>query len=207
MSQTMLTGDQIKTLLGGDLPADYVLNSVYEIENVLLMLKAIKKKADWFKELKKHRAATIDEKINELEEKSDRLRAVVLATMKKLEPDHTTLNFPSIGAVTRKKSAGKWNVENEELLTDFLDKNGFKDDVFKVTSKLDNTKLRKVLEDMSDARVAVPGVSHIEGDETVSIKYEVKNSKPSVVAENQVELVKQTDDLLDTLDGISIDDI
>lgn len=207
MSQTMLTGDQIKTLLGGDLPPDYVLNSVYEIENVLLMLKSIKKKADWFKDLKKHRAESIDEKITELEEKSDRLRAVVLATMKKLEPDHTTLNFPSIGAVTRKKSAGKWNVDNEELLTDFLDKHGYKDQVFKVTSKLDSRKLGDALEDLSNARVDVPGVSYSEGAETVSIKYEDKTAKPSAVAENQVELVKQTDDLLDTFDGISVDDI
>lgn len=205
-TQTILSGDQIKDLLSGDLADDYVLNSVYEIENVLLMLKSIKKKVDWFKDLKKHRADVIDVKISELEEKSERLRSVVLHTMKKLQPDHNSLNFPSIGAVTRKKPTTKWQVDDEEALVEFLDKSGYKDEVTRVKVSLDSRKLKKVLDDMSEARVDVPGATQIVGSETISVKYEEPKTKTKSVKEIE-DMSQQADDMLDALDGISADDI
>lgn len=206
MSHTMLTGEQMKELLSDDLADGYTLSSVYEIENVLLMLKSMKEKIDFLKGLKKHRAKSIDEKIADLDERSDRLRAVVMHTMKKLDPDHNSLNFPDIGSVTRKKPIGKWQVDEEADLIAFLDDNGCKDDVVKTKETIDSRKLKKMLDDFAAARVDVPGVTHIEGNESISIRFADK-SKPSEVAENQAAVTQQAEVALDALDGISADNL
>jgi len=201
----LLSGDQIKSLLSSD-SSDCILNSVYEIENVLLMLKAISEKIDFFKELKKFRTKSIDEKIADLEVKSIKLRTVVLDTMKKLDPDHTTLNFPSIGSVTRKKATTKWEVGDEDSLKGFLEESGCKNEVVKVKETLDSRKLKKILDDFYNARVDVPGVTRIVGDEGISIKYDL-NQKESEVAANKGSILQQTEDTLNELDGITSDDL
>ena len=172
MTNVVLSNEQFKELLGSELPADYALNSVYEVENVLLLLKTIKDKIEYFKGLKKYRIQSVDAKVDDLEEKSDRLRSVVLHTMKKLDPNRTTLNFPDVGAVTRKKNPNKWEVKYEESMLAFLEKSGSKQDVVQVKEVIDSRKLKKTLDDFASARVTVPGVTLIEGGETVSVKYE-----------------------------------
>jgi len=193
----------MKTLLG-DLPDDYILNSVYEIENVLLILKSLDQKIDWYKHLKKYRTASIDEKINDLEERMSRLRDVVLSTMKKLEPKRSTMNFPAIASVTRKANPGKWEIEDEESLLVFLSKSGHKNDVIKVKETLDMKELKKVLDDFDVSSVKVPGVIHTPGKESISIKYE---KSTSVDKEVPSETSNTLDEITNALDSISSDDV
>lgn len=201
---TLLSGEQIKELLGNELPADYVLNSIYEVENVLLLLKALDSKIDWFKELKKHRAEAIDAKVTDMEEKSDRLRAVVLHTMRKLQPESNTLNFPDIGSVTKKKNPDKWEVTAEEELLEFLSTTGHKNEVVKIKETIDSRKLKKALDDFSAANIEVPGATKIPGEEIVSIKFDSAKQKAIAANGNAPLLTQEVDNVLD---GISMEDI
>ncbi len=204
MNQTFLSGEQIKELMSDDLPQDYVLDSVYEVENVLLMLKGIKEKVEYFKGLKKYRTKSIDDKIGDLTDRSSRLRGVVLHTMKQLEPKKNTITFPSIGSVTRKKAKSAWNIDDEESLVAFLDKQGYKDTVVKTKQVIDARKLNSVLDDFADARVSVPGVSPKPTSESISIRFEeVEESTAVPVAERASDALEA----LDVLDSLSVDDL
>lgn len=191
----------LQELLSGNVPPDYVLGSVYEIEDLLLMMKSIDQKIDFFKELKKHRTKSIDEKTSSLEEKIDSLRSIVLRTMKQLEPKQNTLNFPSIGSVTRRKPTGSWQVDDEQVLIKFLDENGAKDNVVKVKETIDGRKLKQVLDDFSSARVPVPGVTHKPGEESISIKYEAEHVP---LKTEKTNIVEQTSSILD---GLTLNDL
>lgn len=202
MTQTMLDSEQIKTLLGSDLPADYTLNSIYEIENLLIILKSIDEKVQFYKELKKFRTKSIDEKVDQLEERSDRLRSVVLHTMQKLEPTKRSFNFPAIATVTRKKNPDNWNVTNEDELRNFLEEYGYKDDVFQTREVLDTRNMKRVLNDLTSASITPAGVEHKKGVESISIKFE---STTPALTSNAV--ADESTKALDALDGITADDL
>lgn len=206
---TQLSSSQIKELLGSDLSSDYTLNSVYEVENVLLILQNIAEKIDWLKKLKKYRTQSIDERILSLDERTDALRNVILQTMKRLDPNQKTLVFPSIGTVTRKKTPSKWKVDSEEEVLKFLDESGHKSDVIKVKESIDLNSLKKVLDSFSSAKVEVPGVTLVDGSESISIKYDKMNEennadKTDTNLENAKTEVKK---VMDILDGIDAEDL
>jgi len=203
MNQTFLSDDQIKELMSSDLSRDYILGSVYEVENVLLILKDIKEKVEYFKELKKYRTKSIDDKINGLTDRASQLRRVIFHTMKQLEPKKNTITFPSIGSVTRKKPKSSWSVDDEQSMVAFLDKQGYKDAVIKTKQLIDVRKLNNILDDFADARVTVPGVSPKATNESISIRFE-ENESLSVPVESRTSDVLKT---LDALDNLSTDNL
>ena len=176
----MQTKEFYEDLFGGDAPGDMVLTSVFEIENILSMLREIEDKVKFYKDLKKFRAQSIDVEIDHLSDKSQRLRKAVLATMKSLEPKKKTLTFPSVGKVSRRKGKDKWNVSDEQAMLAFFDSEGVKDQVIRTVEKVDGKEVGKVLENFADQDMAVPGATKKPAEEILSITYDKDESADEV---------------------------
>jgi len=155
-----------------NLPEDFVLDSVFEIEDVLESIAELQDKKEYFKNLKKHRIETCDQKIDSYENKILQLRKVILETMKKLAPKDKTIDFSPIGKVTRKNPTQSWSIEDEDSLKEFLEKNKKKDGVVEVKERFIKRQLDRVLDELSNTIKKIPGVSLKTGEESVSIIFE-----------------------------------
>lgn len=169
------------------IPEDFVLDSVFEIEDVLESIAELQDKSTYFRNLKKHRIETCDYKINNCENKIEQLRKVILETMKKLAPKDKTIDFSPIGKVTRKKPTQSWVVEDEETMLSFLKKQGKKDTVVEVKEKIIKRQLDRVLDEISNKIKEIPGVTLKTGDESVSIIFEKTYDPKEKKIENVTE--------------------
>lgn len=172
--------DDLRTLLSGPIPDGHVLSSTFEIENILLLIEEIDKKLEYYKELKKHRVKSIDEKISGLTHKESTLRSVILNTMKSM--NEKSLDFPDIGKVSRRKAKSSIVLEDQDAVVEYLDKKGLKDSVVKTVQSIDKRKLNSLIGDLEKQGEVIPGISKIQGNESLSISFE----KPNLCASDPV---------------------
>ncbi len=166
----------LRSLLIDGLSPDQTLSSLYDIENILILIGELNHKVDHYKKLKQHRVKAIDESISELVGKTDALRSIVMNTMKKVAPNDKTLNFPAIGKVSRRKSKDGIVIDDQDAVLDFLDKKGEKGEVVKIVKSVDKRKLNSIVSAYQKSGDKVPGISIVAGTESLSITLE----KPSV---------------------------
>lgn len=188
----------LRTLLAEGLSADHSLSSMYEIEDILMLIGEVNRKVDYYKEMKKHRASSIDGKIASLNAKADCLRSIVLNTMQKIVPNEKTLDFPDIGKVTRRKPTETISIDDQDLVIEYLEKKGMKDEVVKVSETVDRRKLKIIVQQCGKAGEAVPGVSTVTGTESLSITFEKPKPKP------EQEQVAPSEISLDALDSLVV---
>ncbi len=169
--------EQYRSILSGDVADDFVLDSVYEIENWLSILKQLSVKLDFYKDLKKFRADSISKIQQELKEKESYIRRILLQTMQQLEPKEKTLHFPDVGKVTRRQAKDSVSIVDEDKLIKFLKSEGLYDDVIEIKHTLNAVKAKKAIKDFLDNGKAVPGVLVIKGGQSLSIAYEKQDKK------------------------------
>ncbi|MHA2279372.1 MAG: host-nuclease inhibitor Gam family protein [Promethearchaeota archaeon] len=185
----------LRTILTEGLSADQTLTSMYEIEDILLLIGEVNRKVDYYKEMKKHRMSSIDEKISDLTGKTDCLRQIILNTMKKVAPKDKTLDFPDIGKVTRRQPRETLVVDDQDQVLDYLEKSGTKDQVVKVVESIDKRKLNSLVQQYTKAGEKVPGVSTVKSTESLSITFE----KPKPQSETEAAALEVDLDALDSL--------
>ena len=162
--------NDFRTLLAEGISEDTTLSSTFEIEDILLLIDKISKKVTYYKDLKKHRMQSIDNKVSDLTTKEAVLRRVILNTMTKM--NEKSLDFPDIGKVSRRKSKAAIVVEDQDQVIAFLDKKGMKKEIVKITQTIDKRKLNSVVADLDKLGEDVPGVSKTDGNESLSITFE-----------------------------------
>jgi len=185
---------------------DAVLDSVFEVEDVLIYMAKLQKKVEHLEGLKKYRTSVLSDKINKTKDEMNNLRQLILNTMKQHAPDQTTVDFPTIGKATRKKARKKWEIENEDQLLNFLDENELKDAVVETKEKIVKKELDKVLNSLQKTKTIL-GATLISGQESVSIVYE-KDYKPKPDAIEQSVpssgTVEESIEKMEDLSGIEI---
>jgi len=147
------------------------LNSAFEIENALLKLKEITKEAERLKRLKKYRIESIDIEMKALTNSEQDIRELILNTMETHEPDEKTLNFPSIGKVTRRKTKGGWSIVDEAKLIEFIKEKGDDKGVVKSIEKLDTRKAKTLLDSYPASDVKENGAEFVKGGEGLTITF------------------------------------
>lgn len=187
---------QARALLTDDIADDFILSSAYEIENILLILGHLNSKAKWFKDLKKARNQDLDREVKYIEERQQRLRDVILRTMKQLEPDRKTLQFPSVGKVSRRQTQDSWVIDDEKAFLDFAEERGFKNQVLQIKESIDLREAKKVIADLSQSET-IPGTSKKDGTESISISFE-----PDTEIPDALPLAAKLN--LDDLDGLDV---
>jgi phage host-nuclease inhibitor protein Gam len=184
----------LRSILSEGMTADHSLSSMYEIEDILLLISEVNRKIDYYKDMKKHRAQTIDDKIANLTAKADCLRSIILNTMQKVVPNEKTLDFPDIGKVTRRKPKESLSVVDQDEVIDFLDGKGVKDQVVKVSETIDKRALNSLVQKYNKSGESVPGVTSVTGDESISITFEKPKADSAPAPASEVDL-----DALDSL--------
>ena len=116
--------------------SDAALDSVFEIEDVLVYIARLQKKVDHWEGLKKHRVNRLNNQISMVNFEIDNLRQLILNTMKQHKPDEKTIDFTPIGKVTRKKSRKKWEIDNEEDLLNYLESKNLSDQIVEMKAKI-----------------------------------------------------------------------
>lgn len=185
----------LRTLLTEGLSADHSLSSMYEIEDILLLIGEVNRKVEYYKEMKKHRIASIDDKVDSLIAKADCLRSIVLNTMQKIVPNEKTLDFPDIGKVTRRKPTETISIDDQDKVINYLEKKGMKDEVVKISETVDKRKLKTIVQHLGKAGDTVPGVSTVIGSESLTITFE----KPKPESEQTATTSEINLDALDNL--------
>jgi phage host-nuclease inhibitor protein Gam len=174
---------------------DFVLDSKYEIENVLIMIQQVEDKIKFFKELKQHRAKQLDQEIGDLEDKSNRLRQVVLRTMISTDAKKKTMHFPGVGKVTRRAGKTSWKIKDEKAVMEFLEEQGVKNQVVETKEVIVKKEVNKVFDCLHEHSIDIPGVQHHEAAEGISISYEdedfvadsaAKKTKPSAIQADDI---------------------
>lgn len=183
-----------------DLRDDFCLNTVFEIENVMLHIKEINQKVEHLKGLKKHRIQVIDQEVGELEGDVKRFRGMVLRTMQQLQPNQKTLNFPDVGKVSRRSVKAGCEIYKSDEMVEFFTKEGKKEEVIKVKESIDTRAAKKLIDFYTQAGVDVPGTKIIPPSESISITFEEPKDTTAAPVELTAPAEKQSIDALDTLD-------
>lgn len=160
-------------LISNSFPDDFVLSSVYEIENAILALEKLDAKLGFMQGVKKFRTQSVDEQIKDLKIRSERIRGVILRTMQSLS-DQKTLHFPSVAKVTRKKSSQTWSITDEDSVLLALDKIGLRKNVVETKEVVNARKLSALLSELDERGVNIPGAVKAPGNETIAVTYENK---------------------------------
>ena len=166
-----------RTMIQEGITDSHVLSSTYEIEDILLVIHQVNDKIEYYKNLREYRVKSIDDEIMKLSHRAETMRKVILNTMCKVAPDEKTLNFPSIGKVSRRKGSVSFNIVDEDQVIGFMDSKGCKDDVVKTETKIDKRKLKTLVKQFQKAGEVVPGIDEVTGDESLSITFD-KNDEP-----------------------------
>lgn len=193
----MLVSDLLRDIDSG-LPSNAILDSVYEVDDVLKALQTLDGKIDHLKGLKAYRVETINAEIAKLESRYESLRGIVLHTLKELEPNQKTFHFPDVGKVTRKVVSGTWVVEDELAAMDSLEKLGMKSRVVETKEAINKKELKKVVAELSEQNKTVAGTVYKEPGETISITFEIA---PPKLSKKTAPTTQQSIDSLDALDG------
>lgn len=191
----------LRTLLSGPIPDGHTLSSTFEIENILLLIEEIDKKMEYYKELKKHRVKSVDEKIGSLVQKEAVLRGVILNTMKSM--GEKSLDFPDIGKVSRRKAKSAIVLEDQDAVVAYLEEKGLKAGVVKTVESIDKRKLNSLVGDLEKQGENVPGVTKVVGPESLSITFEKPKDPNASVGVPVANSTKPELDL-DDLDALMI---
>jgi hypothetical protein len=191
----------IRTLLAGPIPDGHTLSSTFEIENILLLIEEIAKKQEYYKDLKKHRVKSIDDKIGSLNEKEAILREVILNTMKNM--NEKSLDFPDIGKVSRRKAKSAIGIADQDTVVAYLDEKGLKDGVVKITESIDKRKLNSLIGDLEKQGEDVPGIVKTEGKESLTVTFE-KPKDPNTTVGAPISTPTKSELDLDDLDALLV---
>ena len=182
------------------IPESYVIDNIYEIEDVLVAINKIDKEIEFLKGLKQNRVKSIEEEITAFEEKYNWLRKLALESLKTHSPKDKTVNFPGVAKVTRKIVKGSWSIDDEKEMLDFFETEGMKDEVVIVKPTVDKKKAKEILEHFGKLRINVPGTKKSEDYENLSITFESDEAIEEKVNSLSSENVKENIDSLDTID-------
>ena len=177
---------------GIDLSQD-VLSDLFEIEQALSMMKDSSDEQEFLKNLKKRRVSPIDDKIKKLENNKEKLKSMILKTMRELKPKQKTIDFPGVAKVTRRAVKGSWSVVDESALKKELERLNLKNDIVKTEEKIDKKKLNSALTNLDKQNSTINGVQKSQDHESISISYAKDSSADTIEASQNVEAVEQKD--------------
>ena len=146
----------------------FVLDEIYEIEELLDWLAALDEDVEHFQKLKEHRVKTISASIDAIEEKQQQIRGIIQRTMTALS-SKKTLVFPGIAKTTRSKRADSVEWKDEGKVIEFFEGKGMKDEVTKLALKKKEAK--KLVLDFHKKKEAVPGAPVKAGQESLTITF------------------------------------
>ena len=168
-----------------------------DIEELILSISGIDKTLEWYKELKKKRIEKITAEMDKLSKRKDRLKDVIAATL--TENGTKSLNFPGIGKVSVRNVKGKWNIEDEESLAAYLQKELEGEELNKIVvtkTVIVKAPLKKVL-DLWEKNGSLPSTVEREDDK----------QSLSVTVDKSFSDAQKMQDALQSVEDIDVEDM
>ena len=154
------------------------LECVFDIEDLLGYVKSLDAEIDFLKRLKESRAEKINAEISSHQSDIDKIKSIIKNTMLEHQPDKKTISFPGVGKVTRRKVAGKWVIDDENVFLEEMTKRGLKTKVIRIKESVAKKEADEVLSDLQQKNDRVAGVSWNEPSESLTISLEKSEGKP-----------------------------
>lgn len=192
----MLMHELLKDIETG-LPNDAILDSVYEVEDVLIAISDIDRKIEHLKGLKDYRMKSINAELEKLENQELVMRDLISRSLKQLQPDQKTFHFPAVGKVTRRTTSDSWEVIDEQAVLSSLQKIGLKSRVVETKEIINKKELKKVVSELTNQNQSIAGVALKEGTDSISITFEDRN----VPLPKKTSTSQKTIDDLDALES------
>lgn len=193
----MLVNELLKDLESG-VPDSTVLNSVFEIEDVLVVMKDVDRRVQHLKGLKKYRMDSINAEISKWQEREQQLRDLILRSVIQLEPDQKTFHFPDVAKISRRSSKGSWEVTDDSSLIDEFKNRGIADEAVLIKEVLDKRKAKKLLAELNDQKIS--GAEFKQGSDSISISFETNDKLTDKNQDAKQESKTAKMDSLDTLE-------
>lgn len=178
------------------------LDSLTDIEQLILVLKELDGKVDWYKKLKASRVKSCDEKIRRCEDTKVKLRQIIQSTINTHAPKQKIFDFPAVGKISRRKAKGDWNIDDRDAMLAFFDKHGVKGDVVKIEEKMDLRKAKSILTSLSDQNINAPGATFVEGVGGITIKMDSPETPDPGTANNHSPVDAKRNEALDSLEAL-----
>ena len=179
----LYNSQRMSEILGSNTPES--LLDIYEIEDVAMYIKHLDDEISFYELLKKKKKRDIELEINNLDNRKQFLKKIILKTLEK--NNKKSLNFPGSCKIKTSKGQNKWTIENEEDFIKFLKENNEYDRCvdkvtqFNIVKKEANKlleafdKVGKVPEcvDKKDAEPVI-SITYVEEDQNIESKESVK---------------------------------
>lgn len=162
------------------------LDDIYSTENIATDIKRMEDKIDFYKGLKKKRAAEIDAAIGVLENKIEFYKTIITKTLQKWK--EKTVNFPGVCKISCRKSPPTWTITEEEEFIKIVTEEGEKDKVLEeipAQIKIIKKEVNKLLGDWEKAGKIPPCVIKEEKDMSVSITFYEPAEEVEAVVDNE----------------------
>ena len=155
------------------------LDSIYEIDEVLLKISENNDKVVYFKGQKQYYHDKIATEVEKLDQQNEQYRQLVLNTLKKHDPDTKTFQFPGIGKVQRREGKSSWEIGDENNVISALINLGVdKNELVKVKESVDRRVVKKYMESFIEQNENITGATMKQGQESISITFDDSKSKP-----------------------------
>ena len=163
------------------------LENESEIEDLIVAINGLNKRLGFLKKLKENRIEKINSDISKHSLRKERLQDVIIATLEKI--NEKSLSFPGIGKVFVKHPKGKWEIDNEEELIEFLKKELSKedfDDVVPSKPSITKKELNKILDVWEKSGKLPTSVKREKADSSLTVTIE-KNISSDILEDTEEE--------------------
>jgi len=170
------------------------LDDMYMIEDVVMRVKELKKKIDFYRDYKKKKVSDIDKEITNLIDRVSFFKKVVLKTLE--ENKEKSVSFPGSCKVVSRKPKDNWVIVDEESFIEMLKNENEIDNVAEklIQYKLIKKEVDKLLNtwEKSGKMEETDCVEKEETDTTISITYlkEEKVEEESINRDAKVDYDK-----------------
>jgi hypothetical protein len=125
-----------------------VIKSDVEVEKIIKKIVECDEEVEFLKKLKKERTNPIDEKIDLLGSKRDKLKSFTLELMSIYFPEKNTVDFPGVAKISKRKNSPKWELTDEEKFISFVKDNKVQDGIVKTTESVVKKEIQKVVSEL-----------------------------------------------------------
>ena len=146
------------------------LESECDIEDLIVSIRGLDERIEWYQILKNDRIAKISQEIEKLSNRKKRFKEVIAATLN--DKDKKSLNFPGVGKVAVKTLKGTWDIKDEDSLKTHLGKELDKDTFEKIVitkESVSKTALKKLLDAWEKSGSVPSSVERTEDKQSLSV--------------------------------------
>lgn len=179
------------------------LDDLYVIEDIVIKIKNLTDRIDFYKDYKKKKATDVDREVEKIKSRVEFLKFIILKTLQTNKEKNLT--FPGTCRVATKKAKSKWVINNEEKLIELLislkeDKGVVKEVKTKTLNKKEVYKLLSDWKKSGKIEQLKDYVEEEEGKPSISITYLEKEEK-EIEKEVYKKSSKEDFDTLDAVDS------